>query len=360
MKAAMQRYHDLLFHLLSFESLWAYFYLSDGKLHHQECCDVTGMMGGKLRQLAAEDPALLDPEALKLPEGLAPAAILQFFSNWDSNTCDSYEDFNFLLQNSHNIRVFVTALKAHLCERLGISLPLASPDERESMFRESIIRWQAHFPTDFLLDMSKAAEMLEWASSTDSIVVVGDIRRSQDLMTYARDNQSFTENIFKFIEKTRCLIHQNMGLFDKFTGDGFLAYFNETLCALKGKDFKTCFLDFVREEIAFAREHFPAWCLTVRKIPEVEVGLCIGADIGMVNFQDVNSHLIAVGDSIIWANRMCSAGSAGEIVVNNLLYAELQGVEGLDFASLAGRTKSGETFTARRLAFAHGADDSEN
>jgi hypothetical protein len=70
-----------------------------------------------------------------------------------------------------------------------------------------------------------------------------------------------------------------------------------------------------------------------------------------VNFQDVDSHLIAVGDSIIWANRMASAGHAGDVVLNNLLYAELKDHENLEFVPVEAKTKAGETFRARFLRF---------
>ena len=49
-----------------------------------------------------------------------------------------------------------------------------------------------------------------------------------------------------FFESIRDLFDKNMGIFDKFTGDGFLGYFNEYLCRERGKDFVECFLKFSR------------------------------------------------------------------------------------------------------------------
>lgn len=213
-----------------------------------------------------------------------------------------------------------------------------------------VIRWKGHLPRQALLhDPDK---VFGQASVTSTIAVVGDIRRSQDLMTYAQDPRNFSERMVQFITTTRELIEKRAGFFDKFTGDGFLVYFNEAVCKAADLNYIDCFLNFLREEANFAAPVFQDWSRSIRKRPPTEIGLAIGADIGKVSFEDIHNHLVAVGDAIVWASRMASIASSNEIIVNNLLYTLLDNREDLTFKERIGQTKAGESFLAQALLFA--------
>ena len=77
----------------------------------------------------------------------------------------------------------------------------------------------------------------------------------------------------------------------------------------------------------------------------------MGADIGMVSFNDVSDNLVAVGDAIVWATRMASAGNASEIIINNELFDALKSDAILAFTDRPGITKTGESFLGRAMAF---------
>jgi len=79
--------------------------------------------------------------------------------------------------------------------------------------------------------------------------------------------------------------------------------------------------------------------------------LAIGADIGKVSFEDVHAHLIAVGDSIVWASRMASIANSDEAILNNLLFAALDGRTDIKFQCREAKTKAGEPFLAQSLLF---------
>src|SRR5207237_1424914 len=117
----------------------------------------------------------------------------------------------------------------------------------------------------------------------------------------------------------------------KFTGDGFIAYFNESICKVCDLNYTEAFIEFLVEYGAFAERHFLEWVRNVKKLPDQPVGLGLGADIGVISLQNLKNHLVAVGNPIVWASRFAAEAGANEILVNNLLYEQLQNVPGLEF-----------------------------
>jgi CheY-like chemotaxis protein/class 3 adenylate cyclase len=212
---------------------------------------------------------------------------------------------------------------------------------------EGYLKWRGHFPR--LKTRADPQDVMEKACRSTTIIVVGDIRRSQDLMTYAMDEQDFSQRMVQFISTTRSVLDRHGGFFDKFTGDGFIGYFNESICDLYGLNYVDSFIGFIREFTAFSGSHFHEWVKFVRKIPSQAVGLAVGADLGHVSFQSLNYHVVAVGESIVWASRMASAAKAEEVLVNNLLYQTLCRRNDLVFERREASTKSGESFQAWKL-----------
>ncbi len=111
---------------------------------------------------------------------------------------------------------------------------------KEFEYNEGAIRWKGYLPQIVKL-WDKLDTIFETASGSETIVVIGDIRRSQDLMTFAPNPQVFADYMGRFIHESRRIISENYGVFDKFTGDGFIAYFNETICKEFDVDYTECF-----------------------------------------------------------------------------------------------------------------------
>ena len=243
----------------------------------------------------------------------------------------------------------VTSVKALLMKELGLTRhPIMLVTSQEQDYSENYVKWSGHLPRRIVRD-SNPDVLVQEACLTPTVVVVGDIRRSQDLMTYSRTAESFSIRMVEFITQTRLLLDKRSGFFDKFTGDGFLAYFNEAICRESGTNYLECFLEFLHDLREFSSAHFADWTREVKKLPERPVGLAIGADLGIVSFQNLNHHLVAVGDAIVWASRMASCANANETVVNNLLFEALRNTAGVQFQEREGKTKSGEGFLARVL-----------
>ena len=256
--------------------------------------------------------------------------------------------------NLTNVLLFLTIYRSQIESQLS-----SSPSNTDQMVHPAVakrldgyLKWRGHFPR--LKTRADPQEVMERASRSTTIVVVGDIRRSQDLMTYAMNEQDFSRRMVEFISKTRSVLNQHGGFFDKFTGDGFIGYFNESICELFGSNYIDSFIGFIREFTAFSNSHFREWIKFVRKIPGQSVGLAVGADLGRVSFQSLNYHVVAVSESIVWASRMASAAKAEEVLVNNLLYQTLHQHRDLVFASREASTKSGESFQAWKMGIKGG------
>lgn len=213
-------------------------------------------------------------------------------------------------------------------------------------------RWKGILPGKLLDQLGSDGTLMTRLGDTPTIAILGDIRRSQDLMTYSESPDSFFRFMSDFLSETRRIVDTHLGIFDKFTGDGFVAYFNQYLCGKDDRDALDCFLGFVAEETAFANAHFAQWITEVRKLPDRNVGLAMGADLGKVAFRDMNNHFVAVGDAIVWASRMASEGAAGEVVMNNLLWRAVESHWARKpeltqpQEERVGKTKAGESFLA--------------
>jgi len=251
--------------------------------------------------------------------------------------------------NLTNVLLFLTIYRGQIESQLSAASSntdqLVHPDVARRL--ESYLKWRGHFPR--LKTRADLQDVMEKACRSSTIIVVGDIRRSQDLMTYAMNEEDFSRRMVEFISKTRSMLDKYGGFFDKFTGDGFLGYFNESICELSGSNYIDSFIGFIGEFTTFCNAHFREWVKFVRKIPGQAVGLAIGADLGRVSFQSLDYHVVAVSESIVWASRMASAAKAEEVLVNNLLYQTLRLRTDLVFESREASTKSGESFQAWKL-----------
>ncbi len=147
--------------------------------------------------------------------------------------------------------------------------------------------------------------------SSETVVVSIDIRRSTELMLKARKPELFAEFITKLSQKLSDIIIDNFGIFDKFTGDGILAFFpkfysgeNAILRALIASE--QCHEVF-KEHYNDSRECFNVFIN--------DVGLGIGVDYGKVTLVNNGNELTVVGIPVVYACRMSSA-KAGQTLLN--------------------------------------------
>jgi class 3 adenylate cyclase len=334
----------------SLETYWAYYYLSAGKLYAKVVRETANLF---LESFAAlpKDNEYYQKLIVILTKRTGIEHLddlITHIQDWAKGTGDyPYESMN---KSNTAMRILLAGVRLVLIYLLKIEKkPTVKFDDLEQDYSARVIRWQSHLPKTAL--RKDPDRNIKLASGSQTIAVIGDIRRSQDLMTYAPDAKSFSERMVHFITTTRQLVEKHTGFFDKFTGDGFIAYFNEAVCKIAAKDYIECFMGFIKDEKEFSVPFFEEWERLIRKRPAKEIGLAIGADIGKIFFEDVHDHLVAVGDAIVWGARMASTAESNEIIVNNLLFATLVGRPGIIFQEQEGRTKAGEEFLAYEIKF---------
>lgn len=162
-----------------------------------------------------------------------------------------------------------------------------------------------------LLESEDFRELFQDAKSCDSVVISIDIRRSTELMLKARKPELFSKFITELSQKLSERIIQNFGIFDKFTGDGILAFFPKfysgeeaIIRALKAAE--ECHLIF-EEHYNSSRECFNVFIK--------DIGLGIGIDFGNVTLVNTRNELTVVGIPVVYACRM-SGAKAGDTILN--------------------------------------------
>lgn len=246
------------------------------------------------------------------------------------------------------VRSLFNTVEGKLSSLLNLLMPpsLSNP-HTDGVTSQRISEWLGQVHPAILNQMDGA--FADQMSHSDTISIVADIRRSQDLITYSR-TQDYSTKIIEFIANVKDIILSNNGIFDKFTGDGFIAYFNKYMCDSIGSNYyNQAWMACVRI-MAYANTFFDEWTQYLRKVPEEKIGLSIGIDSGDILYTILDHQLFAVGEPCVWATRMCSAGHKGEVVFNNIPYRNLiKQYPEMNFHDEAHKTKTGEGFTCHKI-----------
>ena len=167
---------------------------------------------------------------------------------------------------------------------------------------------------------------------------------------YSPSPNTYREQIIGFLSEVRRILKEDYAIYDRFTGDGFIAYFNQFVCEQEGKDYYEMTLDACRRIQSFSENFFKKWSSLIRKIPVEPIGLSIGIDSGYVDFKDVDNQFFAIGDACVWATRMCNAGKRGDVIFNNIPYHQIvkYGAKGFS-TEIDAETKNGESFKAYKV-----------
>ena len=181
--------------------------------------------------------------------------------------------------------------------------------------------WEERFDKERLLDTVLAGESIQM------FVMAADIRESTMLMKEAVKFERFAEIMDRFVSTVRRGITKSGGWFDKFTGDGFLAYwivqsaskeeFDEHFVQAAGNMTHTAntLIDLFHRRVL---EDFRA---NSRNLSG-GVGLSMGLDAGPGHLVEIAQELTVVGPPVVGAVRMVTAASEPREIVANVYLGE--------------------------------------
>jgi hypothetical protein len=152
----------------------------------------------------------------------------------------------------------------------------------------------------------------------DSFVLSVDIRRSTELMLKARSPEHFAAFITQLCTEFLEIITKHFGVFDKFTGDGVLAFFPEFYT---GEDAGVFTLNAALECHAAFQRHYRANRNSFSSIL-TDVGLGIGIDYGKTHLLQMAGGLTVVGVPVVYACRLGGA-PAGSTYLNQPAFEKI-------------------------------------
>jgi class 3 adenylate cyclase len=149
----------------------------------------------------------------------------------------------------------------------------------------------------------------------ETFIISIDIRRSTDLMLKAKEPKLFAAFMVELTNALKDIITQHYGVYDKFTGDGVLAYFPEMF---SGEDAGFYALKCAEDaHVAFEKiykKHRNSFISIIH-----DTGLGIGIDYGQIYIDQLDSEDIVVGTPVVYATRL-SGVKAGNTLLNQQAY----------------------------------------
>ncbi len=142
-----------------------------------------------------------------------------------------------------------------------------------------------------------------FSGSNQATVLSVDIRKSTQLMLKAKTPKEFAAFTSSLAKKMQTIVIENHGVFDKFTGDGILAYFPDFY---SGQDhvikaiISALLIHAMFDTFYKENKH-------IFKTRPTDLGLGIGIDSGLVHLEEVAGEVYIIGDPVVYACRFSSA-----------------------------------------------------
>jgi class 3 adenylate cyclase len=154
--------------------------------------------------------------------------------------------------------------------------------------------------------------LVEGSAPVEATVVVGDLRLSGLVLREAIQPSLFARFMIGFTEAVAELTRQNDGWFDRFTGDGFIAYWLDPDAARPSVERLT---EFCQAVMPAADSLISRLKQNSRNFPS-GVGLSLGADAGRCELVRVEGSLTLIGSPVVGATRMAASAVANQTILN--------------------------------------------
>jgi len=154
----------------------------------------------------------------------------------------------------------------------------------------------------------------------EAFVMSVDIRRSTELMLKARAPEEFATFITNLASGLMTIITDNYGVFDKFTGDGTLAFFPDFYA---GQDAGYYAVRAASEAHALFDDTYRRARSSFNSVL-TDIGLGVGIDYGNVHLVQVAGGLTVVGGPVVYACRLSDA-PPGKTYLNQPAYEAIVG-----------------------------------
>lgn len=346
--------YNLLVLLLNFEKYWQNYSLSNGELYSKDVKEEIKKIVPLFYEIYGKKVIVNSDNSVNDVDMFSERQLIEEFERW-IKTKDKFPKI--FLEKAYTInsqfyyQAIFMELESQIEEELKLPIKLGfSATPHEWYFRKKQLQWAGQLPKSVIEKFIEDPNYFSKISKFDTLVMVADIRRSQDLITYGLSPDFYREQIVGFISNVREILMDDYAIFDRFTGDGFVAYFNQNVCDENEKDYYEMMLDACTRIQSFSEKYFDNWSSQIRKIPTETIGLSIGVDSGTITFMDSEFQLLAIGDACVWATRMSDAGKKGEVIFNNIPYHKISAHGSSDFSSeFEAITKNGESFKAFKV-----------
>lgn len=171
---------------------------------------------------------------------------------------------------------------------------------------------------ELLLPESTLLPRFEAGKEPSAFVMSVDIRRSTELMLKAQKPAEFALFITELCHELTEIVMKSFGVFDKFTGDGILAFFPEFFT---GEDAGFLAIRAADECHAAFERYYKKYRSSFKSVL-LDVGLGIGIDYGTVQLVYMAGGLTVVGAPVVYACRMGSA-PPGKTLLNQPAYERI-------------------------------------
>ena len=351
-------YTNLLVILQNFENFWNMYSISEGQLYLEETKEAGKNFIELFKIVADKDPKIRNTKELHFDDKNSTEyidSLNQVIAEWIEG------DKKFPIESTElgigdnevsrfHFQGYLMCLSVYLLTKIKLDYyPIICKSSGEGEFHYNNVKWKDRFPWQICDQVDKS--LLCSLSESETVVIIGDIRKSQDLITYAVNPDTYRTNMASLIERVKNTVLENMGIFDRFTGDGFICYFNAYLLQRFNKDLYETVVDVCTKIQKESKPLFDEWQRGLQKLSQEPIGLSIGVDSGTMNFSD-KGLMFAIGTPAVWATRMCAVGNAGDIILNNIPHSKICCSNlSFNFEEVFGTTKTGEKFKAFKLRY---------